>query len=164
MVQWRIKSHVALTRDEVLQVFTQLCLALEAMHMNPVEPLCHRDVKPHNILLKTPLDGPDMSSQSRWRDLTKTEAVLMDFGSVKPATCCISSRSQALQTQEDAEVCGISCVGIFCPFLVKHCTRGRRYRICGRGYCTRGRRYYVGGMAGADMLAKVLSYVSIPMQ
>ncbi|KAJ6868647.1 serine/threonine-protein kinase 16 [Populus alba x Populus x berolinensis] len=71
---------------DVLQIFRQLCAGLK--HMHNLDPsYAHNDVKPGNVLLthrqgKSPL------------------AILMDFGSARPAKRQIRSRSEALQLQE----------------------------------------------------------------
>ncbi|KAJ6970218.1 serine/threonine-protein kinase 16 [Populus alba x Populus x berolinensis] len=71
---------------DVLQIFRQLCAGLK--HMHNLDPsYAHNDVKPGNVLLthrqgKSPL------------------AILMDFGSARPAKRQIRSRSDALQLQE----------------------------------------------------------------
>ncbi|MBA0761612.1 hypothetical protein Gotri_024236 [Gossypium trilobum] len=72
--------------SDVLQIFRQLCAGLKHMH-NLEPPYAHNDVKPGNVLLshrkgKCPL------------------AILMDFGSARPARKQIRSRSEALQLQE----------------------------------------------------------------
>ncbi|PPS06057.1 hypothetical protein GOBAR_AA14595 [Gossypium barbadense] len=72
--------------SDVLQIFRQLCAGLKHMH-NLEPPYAHNDVKPGNVLLshrkgKCPL------------------AILMDFGSTRPARKQIRSRSEALQLQE----------------------------------------------------------------
>ncbi|KAB2038071.1 hypothetical protein E1A91_D03G114200v1 [Gossypium mustelinum] len=72
--------------SDVLQIFRQLCAGLKHMH-NLGPPYAHNDVKPGNVLLshrkgKCPL------------------AILMDFGSARPARKQIRSRSEALQLQE----------------------------------------------------------------
>nr|GEX90833.1 serine/threonine-protein kinase 16-like [Tanacetum cinerariifolium] len=63
--------------SDVLQIFRQLCSGLQHMH-NLETPYAHNDVKPGNPPL----------------------AVLMDFGSARPARKQIRSRSEALQLQE----------------------------------------------------------------
>lgn len=58
----------------------------------------HRDVKPHNVLLrhKSPNSLP-LSHHSQY------EAVLMDFGSCQLGRVNIDSRLQAMAVQEEAE-------------------------------------------------------------
>ncbi|XP_074582169.1 uncharacterized protein LOC141838561 [Curcuma longa] len=70
----------------VLQIFRQLCAGLKHMHsFDP--PYAHNDVKPGNVLLT------QIKEQS-------PVAILMDFGSARPARKEIRSRSEALQLQE----------------------------------------------------------------
>ncbi|XP_022924098.1 serine/threonine-protein kinase 16-like [Cucurbita moschata] len=71
---------------DVLEIFRQLCAGLKHMHSGE-SPYAHNDVKPGNVLVthrkgKSPL------------------AILMDFGSARPARREIRSRSEALQLQE----------------------------------------------------------------
>ena len=63
----------------------QLCAGLKHMHsFEP--PYAHNDVKPGNVLLTHRKGQPPL-------------AVLMDFGSARPARKQIRSRSEALQLQ-----------------------------------------------------------------
>ncbi|MFQ6637645.1 hypothetical protein Gotur_013350 [Gossypium turneri] len=72
--------------SDVLQIFRQLCAGLEHMHsLEP--PYAHNDVKPGNVLLTH-------------RKGESPLAILMDFGSARPARRQIRSRSEALQLQE----------------------------------------------------------------
>jgi len=72
--------------SDVLHIFRQLCAGLKHMHgLDP--PYVHNDIKPGNVLIthrkgQTPI------------------AILMDFGSARPARKQIRSRSEALQLQE----------------------------------------------------------------
>ncbi|XP_015077360.1 serine/threonine-protein kinase 16-like isoform X2 [Solanum pennellii] len=71
---------------DVLQIFRQLCAGLKHMHsLDP--PYAHNDVKPGNVLLTHRKGQPPL-------------AILMDFGSARPARRQIRSRSEALQLQE----------------------------------------------------------------
>lgn len=70
----------------VLQIFRQLCAGLKHMH-NFDPPYAHNDVKPGNVLITQRKGQPPL-------------AILMDFGSTRPAKREIRSRSQALQLQE----------------------------------------------------------------
>lgn len=71
---------------DVLQIFRQLCAGLKHMHsFDP--PYAHNDVKPGNVLIKH-------------RKGQAPLAVLMDFGSARPARRQIQSRAEALQLQE----------------------------------------------------------------
>jgi len=96
VVQSRVQVGRPLKPAEVDSVCRQLCLALQAMHD---AHLSHRDVKPHNIMLKDVNSYP----YGKWSDISQAPAVLMDFGSVKPSVVVISDRKSALKTQEDAE-------------------------------------------------------------
>ncbi|GJR37586.1 serine/threonine-protein kinase 16-like protein [Tanacetum coccineum] len=72
--------------SDVLQIFRQLCAGLQHMHtLEP--PYAHNDVKPGNVLLTHRKGQPPL-------------AILMDFGSARPARREIRSRSEALQLQE----------------------------------------------------------------
>ncbi|PIA63367.1 hypothetical protein AQUCO_00201006v1 [Aquilegia coerulea] len=76
---------------DVLQIFRQngsyhLCAGLKHMHtFSP--PYAHNDVKPGNVLITNRKGQPPL-------------AILMDFGSARPARKEIRSRSEALQLQE----------------------------------------------------------------
>ncbi|XP_074278079.1 uncharacterized protein LOC141601682 [Silene latifolia] len=71
---------------EVLQTFRQLCAGLKHMH-NFDPPHAHNDVKPGNVLITH-------------RKGQVPVAILMDFGSARPARRQIRSRTEALQLQE----------------------------------------------------------------
>ncbi|XP_059642091.1 uncharacterized protein LOC132284050 [Cornus florida] len=72
--------------SDVLQIFRQLCAGLKHMHsLEP--PYAHNDVKPGNVLITRRKGQPPL-------------AILMDFGSARPARKQIRSRSEALQLQE----------------------------------------------------------------
>lgn len=60
----RHRKDNPLSAVEVLQLFIQLCDALEAMHTAAVA-LAHRDVKPHNILLRRGSPQPAPNEQAR---------------------------------------------------------------------------------------------------
>ena len=90
---WNVVQKVrqrgrALSHLEVVDIFIQMCAALEYMHHQ--EGLSHRDVKPHNVLL-------NVDSVGRY------SAVLTDFGSTRAARVAITSRQEALSVKEDAE-------------------------------------------------------------
>lgn len=70
----------------VLKLFRQLCAGLKHMH-NFDPPYAHNDVKPGNVLITHKKGQP-------------TVAILMDFGSTKPARKQIRSQAEALQLQE----------------------------------------------------------------
>ncbi|XP_073140736.1 uncharacterized protein [Henckelia pumila] len=81
----KIKKEFFSTSD-VLQIFRQLCAGLDHMHsFDP--PYAHNDIKPGNVLLTHRKGKPPI-------------AILMDFGSARPARKQIRSRSEALQLQE----------------------------------------------------------------
>lgn len=115
-IQRRQRIGSLLKPAEVLDIFAQLCAALEAMH-GATSGLAHRDVKPHNILLSTRRTRQGRSGSSTSADSahiiavesqmrapnTAPKAVLMDFGSVRPAKIHVTSRADALAVQEDAE-------------------------------------------------------------
>ncbi|KAG6537156.1 hypothetical protein ZIOFF_002241 [Zingiber officinale] len=70
----------------VLHIFRQLCDGLKHMHsFDP--PYAHNDVKPGNVLITHRKGQPPI-------------AILMDFGSARPARKEIRSRSESLQLQE----------------------------------------------------------------
>ncbi|PKA59132.1 CBL-interacting protein kinase 22 [Apostasia shenzhenica] len=70
----------------VLQIFRQLCAGLQ--HMHSFDPsYAHNDVKPGNVLITHRKGHAPL-------------AILMDFGSARPARRQISSRTEALQLQE----------------------------------------------------------------
>ncbi|GMQ11119.1 hypothetical protein ACSBR2_041670 [Camellia fascicularis] len=72
--------------SDVLHIFQQLCAGLKHMH-NFDPPYAHNDVKPGNVLITHRKGQPPL-------------AILMDFGSSRPARKQIRSRSEALQLQE----------------------------------------------------------------
>ncbi|OIW15429.1 hypothetical protein TanjilG_12283 [Lupinus angustifolius] len=72
--------------SDVLQIFSQICEGLKHMHsLDP--PYAHNDVKPGNVLITHRKGQPPL-------------AILMDFGSARPARRQIRSRPEALQLQE----------------------------------------------------------------
>ncbi|CAL5362472.1 unnamed protein product [Camellia sinensis] len=71
--------------SDVLHIFQQLCAGLKHMH-NFDPPYAHNDVKPGNVLITHRKGQPPL-------------AILMDFGSSRPARKQIRSRSEALQLQ-----------------------------------------------------------------
>ncbi|XP_062083493.1 uncharacterized protein LOC133789756 isoform X1 [Humulus lupulus] len=81
----KAKKELFSTTD-VLHIFRQLCAGLEHMH-NLDPPYAHNDVKPGNVLITHGKGQPPL-------------AILMDFGSARPARRQIQSRSEALQLQE----------------------------------------------------------------
>jgi len=83
--------------NDIKALFSQICHALYAMH---AANYTHRDIKPHNVLLKQYKEGIDGSTIAADR---KYHAALTDFGSAGPAKVTITTRQQALSIQEDAE-------------------------------------------------------------
>ena len=83
----------AFTPAQLLSIGTQLCSALEHMHGMGI---AHYDVKPGNVLLESVMD--DASHRGGMK------AVLMDFGSARVARRAVTSRQEALQLQELAEI------------------------------------------------------------
>ncbi|MBA0718381.1 hypothetical protein Golax_006132 [Gossypium laxum] len=77
---------ISVKHFDCAKLFPQLCAGLEHMHsLEP--PYAHNDVKPGNVLLT-------------YRKGESPLAILMDFGSARPARRQIRSRSEALQLQE----------------------------------------------------------------
>lgn len=70
----------------VLHIFQQICAGLKHMHTHD-PPYAHNDMKPGNVLLSLPRNNPP-------------RAVIMDFGSARPARRKIENRKQALTVQE----------------------------------------------------------------
>lgn len=101
----------------------QVCHGVQALH-NCTPPLAHRDIKPHNVLLKrhkqhdSEAADPIGSQSHRGDDLEAQplhavgaepvsgsyHAVVMDFGSCQIAHVEVRNRTEALVVQEDAEV------------------------------------------------------------
>ena len=76
----------------LLLVGKQIATALAYMHEHPtLGPLAHRDVKPGNVLLESSMDHRG-----------GLKAVLMDFGSCRPARTSVTDRAGALRVQERA--------------------------------------------------------------
>ncbi|RWW62904.1 hypothetical protein BHE74_00029946 [Ensete ventricosum] len=79
-------SRLALCTNILPSVYIQICSGLKHMHsFDP--PYAHNDVKPGNVLITHRKGQPPL-------------AILMDFGSARPARKEIRSRSEALQLQE----------------------------------------------------------------
>ena len=83
------RSSTPLSEDRIYRLFRCTCLAVQAFHTTS-PPYAHRDIKPHNLLLKP----------------NGTEVVLMDLGSVSRARTTVESRQAALALQEEcAQLC-----------------------------------------------------------
>lgn len=84
----------AFTKTQLLRLTKQIATALAYLHEHPrFGPLAHRDVKPGNVLLET----------GRMEHGTGgLKAVLMDFGSCRPARVSVRDRAGALRVQERA--------------------------------------------------------------
>lgn len=91
-------EHRGLPAKEIIGIFIQVAEALKSMHMLPSGPVIHRDVKPHNVLLRRKAANHRASQHH-----SRYEAVLMDFGSCQLGSIKISSRLQAMAVQEEAE-------------------------------------------------------------
>ena len=77
---------------QLLSVARQVCLALVYLHEHEtLGPSAHRDVKPGNVLLESSMEQTG-----------GVRAVLMDFGSTRPARISVNDRAGALRVQERA--------------------------------------------------------------
>ncbi|KAK9118766.1 hypothetical protein Scep_016859 [Stephania cephalantha] len=132
--------------SDVLQIFRQLCEGLKHMHsFSP--PYAHNDIKPGNVLITH-------------RKGQAPLAILMDFGSARPARKEIRSRSEALQLQEwAAEHCSA-------PFRApefwdcpSHADIDERTDIW---YCVSPFEYALGESGGSLQLAVVNAQVKWP--
>ena len=75
----------AFTKTQLLRVTKQIATALAYLHEHPrFGPLAHRDVKPGNVLLETSMEHDG-----------GLKAVLMDFGSCRPARVSVRDRAGA---------------------------------------------------------------------
>mmetsp|Transcript_1889 Transcript_1889/g.5518 ORF Transcript_1889/g.5518 Transcript_1889/m.5518 type:complete len:345 (+) Transcript_1889:243-1277(+) len=98
LVEQLAAQQQSLPASDVVNIFVQVARGLQAMHQLPSQPLIHRDVKPHNVLLRARgVAGGQPRRQGRF------QAVLMDFGSCQEGRAHVSNRSQALAVQEAAE-------------------------------------------------------------
>lgn len=70
----------------ILHIFQQICAGLKHMHTHD-PPYAHNDMKPGNVLLSLPRNQPPV-------------AVIMDFGSTRPARKQVRSRKEAMVIQE----------------------------------------------------------------
>jgi len=83
----------AFTKTQLLRLTRQIATALAYLHEHPrFGPLAHRDVKPGNVLIET----------GRMEHQGGLKAVLMDFGSCRPARVSVRDRAGALRVQERA--------------------------------------------------------------
>jgi len=83
----------AFTKTQLLRLTKQIATALAYLHEHPrFGPLAHRDVKPGNVLIET----------GRMEHRGGLKAVLMDFGSCRPARVSVRDRAGALRVQERA--------------------------------------------------------------
>ncbi|XP_075216044.1 serine/threonine-protein kinase 16 isoform X2 [Lycorma delicatula] len=81
----RFKNKQYLEVNDILRIFLQVCEGLKALHEAKPVPLAHRDLKTANILLDV-----DYSP------------VIMDLGSVAPASMKICGSSEAQKLQDTA--------------------------------------------------------------
>ncbi|XP_059084935.1 serine/threonine-protein kinase 16-like [Tigriopus californicus] len=80
------------SEEFALKLFQQICEAVHFMHSIEPQPLAHRDLKPHNVLLT--------------RDM---RPVIMDLGSTTTACVSIKTHSEAQHLQDvAAERCSIT--------------------------------------------------------
>ena len=97
----------AFDTPQLLSVLNQVALALQRLHEGGAAgvPYAHRDLKPGNVLLET-LDPSDPRARSIPGIIPGNEkeklfrAVLMDFGSARPARVQVRSRQDAVALQE----------------------------------------------------------------
>jgi len=82
MIENAHASGHSIPEKKVIEMFLSLCEAVLAFHTHD-PPYAHRDIKPHNLLLK--LDG---------------SICLMDMGSVAQARVSIQSRSDAISLED----------------------------------------------------------------
>eukprot|EP00216_Chloropicon_sp_CCMP2111_P003460 CAMPEP_0198238934 /NCGR_PEP_ID=MMETSP1446-20131203/4471_1 /TAXON_ID=1461542 ORGANISM="Unidentified sp, Strain CCMP2111" /NCGR_SAMPLE_ID=MMETSP1446 /ASSEMBLY_ACC=CAM_ASM_001112 /LENGTH=344 /DNA_ID=CAMNT_0043921439 /DNA_START=175 /DNA_END=1209 /DNA_ORIENTATION=- len=81
-----------------LRIFLSVCEGVQCMHTSTGTPYAHRDIKPHNVLLER-----KTAAASQVKVLDHFSAVLMDFGSSRPARVTVDGRMAALRLQEEAE-------------------------------------------------------------
>ena len=81
---WPFTQHAA------LHLFHGICAGLLALHR---AGFCHRDLKPHNILL---------TSSANSEDVLSFIPVVTDFGSCAPLRVEIRSRANTLDVQDEA--------------------------------------------------------------
>jgi len=78
-------SNQHIRQVRLLRIFRGICNGLKVLHTHKPQPLAHRDMKPHNVLM-----GMD------------DQPVLMDFGSMAPARVNITNQREALALQDEA--------------------------------------------------------------
>lgn len=81
---WPFTQHAA------LHLFHGICSGVLALHR---AGFCHRDLKPHNVLL---------SSSSKGEDFLAYIPVLCDFGSCTPLSVEIRTRKNSMDVQDEA--------------------------------------------------------------
>eukprot|EP01086_Lenisia_limosa_P003398 TRINITY_DN17853_c0_g1_i1.p1 TRINITY_DN17853_c0_g1~~TRINITY_DN17853_c0_g1_i1.p1 ORF type:complete len:215 (+),score=20.08 TRINITY_DN17853_c0_g1_i1:55-645(+) len=91
-ISWLKKEGDMMTEGEVLHYFLGILKGVEVFHRRE-DPYCHRDLKPHNVMLDDPMSDEAFSFY---------HPLLTDLGSAMPARVIVSSRKDALAIQEDA--------------------------------------------------------------
>jgi len=93
------------SESTILSIFSQICKAVLYMHTMSPEPLAHRDLKPHNILLTddyTPIImdlGNDLRKIKAKAKLGLTVFYPLILGSVTKARVTINNHSEAQYLQ-----------------------------------------------------------------
>lgn len=93
------------SEPDALEVLHGLLSALHYLHTNL--RVAHRDIKPHNILLRFDSCG----------HLGGPTPLLMDVGSACPSTIPVKDRTAALNAEEEVRACLISAVSLMRPSL-----------------------------------------------
>eukprot|EP00096_Caligus_rogercresseyi_P002595 TRINITY_DN14791_c0_g1_i1.p1 TRINITY_DN14791_c0_g1~~TRINITY_DN14791_c0_g1_i1.p1 ORF type:complete len:302 (-),score=35.34 TRINITY_DN14791_c0_g1_i1:593-1498(-) len=91
-----IKDHLPL--NALLQIFYQICEGLSALHSAEPEPLAHRDIKPHNVLLTKDFSPViiDLGSATKARVMVKTSYEAKDIEDTAAKRSSITYRSPEL--------------------------------------------------------------------